>query len=273
MFFSVRRNAPEGDSLMKFFTKVSSNVSTPATDLNDKAPATLEDLGYLIKPLTSPDWVDRLHAVNALAEFKNFTEVTYILSAKVKDSHLMVRIAAINALYDREGENVSRSLIESLDDPEWMVRNAAVISLSNHKGDKEKTALIPLAADNHWEVRKSAVEALQGFTGYEVIWTLEVSILDSVEEVRIASVSVLSTMDAPEVLPLLRETVLSDPSPRVRMHAVAKLEGIDSDEVDVILIQACHDGDPTVQEIACKTLHKRVPPKPIMVDKICPINR
>jgi serine/threonine-protein kinase len=236
-----------------------------AYDLEPKeSAAVFKIIEEMVRPEMVPDLVSRLggrdpvikvHLINLMTRFDR-PEVNQALEFQLKDTHKMVRSAALGALAKR-GDSVNIEAVSRLiRDPDLDVQNKAVdmlvqlnhpdtvkylaealkdeseysrraaVEVLNEIGNVDSVKdLFSVIKDDDWWVRSRAGDALAEIGGPKVVNSVVALIKDEDEEIRRTAIEILNaTKDKTAVHALLKATEDSDWWVRERaVDALAKL--------------------------------------------------
>jgi acetyl esterase/lipase len=193
------------------------------------------EVGRLIEALSSGEWRQREHAVEALWSmgFSARSAIPYLIE-HLADEQWHVRKAAAIAL-SRMGpmpEQAIPSLITALSDEEWHVRKPAAEALAalGPSSAPAVPALIEALGDEEWHVRKPAAEALAaiGPESHPAVAKLTEALMDEEWQVRSPAALALATI-GPASKPALDRLIgaLDDEEWKVRKHAAQAIGAID----------------------------------------------
>jgi serine/threonine-protein kinase len=218
----------------------------------------------IVRPEMIPDLIARMggkdpnvkvHLINLLSRFDK-TEVNQALEIQLKDTHKLVRSAALSALANRGGSVNIAAVSKLLQDPDIDVQNKAVdmlvqmrhpetvryladalkdeseysrraaVEVLNVIGDADSVKdLLNVLKDEDWWVRSRAGDALAEIGGPKVVDSVVALIRDEDEEIRRTAIEILNaTKDERAVDHLIRATSDSDWWVRERsVDALAKI--------------------------------------------------
>lgn len=203
-----------------------------------------------------------------------------LLSARLADRDVEVRMAAVRSLADIRNEIVLPSLLAALKDPEPAVRELCALSLRHFADKRTIPYLKPLLKDRDVSVRaavarslkqigwqpaddREQVRALVALGEYhqaaglgEIAFDLLVEALqDNSRLTRRFALEALARLDDRRVGDVLIEC-LSDPDIQVRVAAAAELANRQGDEYVMALTQALRDPEPLLRAAAAASLSR-----------------
>lgn len=122
--------------------------------------------------------------------------------------------------------------------------------------DESETASLArtLIQDTDTSVRSQAAAVLADIAGEEAIKALEAGLGDPNPAVRIKVIGSLEALQAEQAIPTLGQVLFSDPSPQVRLAAVAAIARQQSEAVPAFLEAAAKDKDRAVRTAALSAL-------------------
>ena len=235
-----------------------------AYDLDPKeSEAVFRIIQDTIKPEMIPDLIARMggkdpyikiHLINLLAKFDR-PEVNQALEMQLKDSHKMVRSAALSALAQRGGSVNIEAVSKLLQDPDIDVMNKAVDMLVKMNHPETVKYLAPALKDESEYARRSAVEVLNEIGNADSVKDLLNVLKDDDWWVRSRAGDALAEIGGPKVVNSV-VALIKDEDEEIRRTAIEILNATKDETAVDHLIKATDDTDWWVRERSIDALSK-----------------
>ena len=235
-----------------------------AYELDPKeSAAVFKIIEEMVRPEMVPDLLSRLggrdpvikvHLINLITRFDR-PEVNQALEITLKDTHKMVRSAALGALAKR-GESVNIAAVSRLlRDPDIDVQNKAVDMLIQMKHPETVKYLADALKDESEYSRRAAVEVLNEIGSVDSVKDLFSVLKDDDWWVRSRAGDALAEIGGPKVVNAV-VALIKDEDEEIRRTAIEILNATkDKTAVDALL-KATDDNDWWVRERAVDALAK-----------------
>jgi len=220
--------------------------------------AIIEDV---ISPEMVPDLINRMggkdpaikiHLMSLLSKFQR-DDINRALEMQLRDSHRMVRSAALSSLADREGHINIEKVAALLQDPDLEVQNKAVDVIVKINDPETVKYLVTALKDESEYTRRSAVEVLNEIGNPDSVKDLFEAIKDDDWWVRARAGDALAEIGGPKVVNSVLE-LIKDKDEDIRRTAIEILNAIKDESAVEALIKATDDSDWWVRERAVDAL-------------------
>ncbi len=240
-----------------------------AYELENKDKAALfKIIEEIIRPEMIPDIVARMggkdpnikiHLINVLGKFES-NEINHALEAQLKDTHKMVRGAALSALATRSGNVNVAAVSKLLQDPDLDVQSKAVDMMIQLNHPDTVKYLADALKDESEYARRSAVEVLNEIGTVDSVKELLSVMKDDDWWVRSRAGDALADIGGPKVVDAV-VALIKDKDEEIRRSAVEILNAMKDERAVNHLIKATDDSDWWVRERAIDALSQIGSPK------------
>ena len=206
----------------------------------------------LINRMGGKDPAIKIHLMQLLSKFQR-DDINRALEMQLRDTHKMVRSAALTALSTREGPVDIEKVTRLLQDPDLEVQGKAVDVIVKMKHPQTVKFLIPAMKDESEYTRRSAVEVLNEICDPESVKSLLSAIKDDDWWVRARAGDALAEIGGPKVVNSVLE-LIKDKDEDIRRTAIEILNATKDENAVDTLIKATDDQDWWVRERAVDAL-------------------
>jgi serine/threonine-protein kinase len=206
----------------------------------------------LINRMGGKDPAIKIHLMQLLSKFQR-DDINRALEMQLKDTHKMVRSAALSALSSRTGPINVEKVTSLLQDPDLEVQGKAVDVIVKMNHPETIQYLVPALKDESEYTRRSAVEVLNEMCSPESVKDLLSAIKDDDWWVRARAGDALAEIGGPKVVNSVLE-LIKDKDEDIRRTAIEILNATKDENAVDTLIKATDDEDWWVRERAVDAL-------------------
>lgn len=247
----TKKKSLKANTLLGMLDKVSKNVRQLIFRVLEEI-ATEDSLPYLLKYVNNDDPSVRLHIIRTLGRF-NHPKAGEALVAALKDSHKLIRQAALEGLAQSKADISPRFITPLLSDPDLTVQSKAIETLIKRQHPDTVKHLIDTLQDESEYVRRAAVEVLNEVGDTGAIKDLLHAMKDHDWWVKVRAADALGSIGGPKVVEAVL-TLIKDKDEFLRRSAIEILNAIKDERAYEYLIEALSDADWWVRERAADAL-------------------
>jgi len=247
----TKKDSLKANTLLGMLDKVSKNVRQLIFRVLEEI-ATEDSLPHLLKYVNNDDPSIRLHIIRTLGRFTH-PRAAEALVTSLKDSHKIIRQAALEGLAQSKTDISPRHITPMLRDPDLAVQSKAIEALIQRHHPETVKYLIDVLQDESEYVRRAAVEVLNEVGDTGAIKDLLTAMKDKDWWVKVRAADALGSIGGPKVV----EAVLSlikDKDEFLRRSAIEILNAIKDERAYDYLVEALNDSDWWVRERAADAL-------------------
>ena len=206
----------------------------------------------LINRMGGKDPAIKIHLMQLLSRFQR-DDINRALEMQLKDTHKMVRSAALTTLSGRTGPISIEKIASLLQDPDLEVQGKAVDVIIKINHPETVKYLVEALKDESEYTRRSAVEVLNEICSPESVKDLLSAIKDDDWWVRARAGDALAEIGGPKVVNSVLE-LIKDKNEDIRRTAIEILNATKDENAVDTLIKATEDEDWWVRERAVDAL-------------------
>ena len=246
-----KKKSLKANTLLGMLDKVSKNVRQLIFRVLEEI-ATEDSLPQLLKYVNNDDPSVRLHIIRTLGRFKHPKAGEALVTA-LKDSHKLIRQAALEGLAQSKADVSPRHITALLRDPDLTVQSKAIETLIQRRHPETVKYLIDILQDESEYVRRAAVEVLNEVGDTGAIKDLLTAMKDKDWWVKVRAADALGSIGGPKVVEAVL-TLIKDKDEFLRRSAIEILNAIKDERAYDYLVDALSDSDWWVRERAADAL-------------------
>ena len=246
-----KKKSLKANTLLGMLDKVSKNVRQLIFRVLEEI-ATEDSLPQLLKYVNNDDPSVRLHIIRTLGRFKHPKAGEALVTA-LKDSHKLIRQAALEGLAQSKADVSPRHITALLRDPDLTVQSKAIETLIQRRHPETVKYLIDILQDESEYVRRAAVEVLNEVGDTDAIKDLLTAMKDKDWWVKVRAADALGSIGGPKVVEAVL-TLIKDKDEFLRRSAIEILNAIKDERAYDYLVDALSDSDWWVRERAADAL-------------------